>query len=136
MTNLGYLFDSGEGLPPDAQAAVEWYRRAAAAGDATGQYNLALKLETGDGVTKDVRRAVHWYRRAALQGERDAQRRLGELYVGGTGIEANPPLALAWFRLAGETKTAEIRALEGRLSEDELREAEERLTTLRAKLAR
>ena len=125
-------------MPVDASAAVGWYKRAASKGDATGQYNLALKLETGNGVTKDMTRAVHWYRRAALQGEADAQRRLGELYSEGADIDPDPALALAWFRLAAEygDKSDWAQALARELDAAQLAEAEDRLVALKARLAR
>ena len=41
MTKLGYAYDSGLGVTRDADAALEWWRKAANLGDADATAKLA-----------------------------------------------------------------------------------------------
>ncbi len=65
QTTVGEIFERGLGVPPDHEAAAQWYRRAAEAGYARAQINLGNLYEKGLGVTADSRVALTWYRRAA-----------------------------------------------------------------------
>jgi TPR repeat protein len=55
-------------VPQDLPAAVAWYRRAAEAGDADAQYNLASMLGEGEGCERDLPAAREWLRRAVTGG--------------------------------------------------------------------
>jgi TPR repeat protein len=63
QSNLGLMYDDGQGVPQDYQEAVKWYRRAAAQGYA--QFNLGVSYELGHGVPQDFIRALMWYSVAA-----------------------------------------------------------------------
>ena len=52
----------------DLPAAVAWYRRAAEAGHADAQYNLASMLAEGEGCDRDLPAAREWLRRAVAGG--------------------------------------------------------------------
>ena len=41
MTKLGYAYDSGLGVDRDANAAIDWWKNAAALGDAEAAKKLA-----------------------------------------------------------------------------------------------
>ena len=41
------------------------YRKAAAVGNATSQYNIAVAYWSGDGVARDPAEAVRWYAKAS-----------------------------------------------------------------------
>ncbi len=45
MFNIGLAYSKGTGVAVDERAAFTWYRRAAEAGDAIAQYNLAVCLK-------------------------------------------------------------------------------------------
>ncbi|MBV7409221.1 tetratricopeptide repeat protein [Maritimibacter sp. DP1N21-5] len=53
MTWMSQLDDRGLGGPQDLEAATEWNRRAAEAGDPVGQFNRGLDLLRGWGVAQD-----------------------------------------------------------------------------------
>lgn len=55
-------------VPQDLEAAVGWYRRAAEAGHADAQYNLASMLAEGEGCERDLATARDWLRRAIAGG--------------------------------------------------------------------
>ncbi|MCU0830150.1 MAG: sel1 repeat family protein [Rhizobiaceae bacterium] len=54
MTWMSQLDDNGLGAPEDPDAAAEWDRKAAIAGDPVGKFNHGLDLMRGRGVVQDV----------------------------------------------------------------------------------
>jgi TPR repeat protein len=65
---LGQRYENGrDGATEDPAEAVRWYRTAADAGHAEGQYHLGRMLARGVGVEKDEAAAADWYRKAAAQ---------------------------------------------------------------------
>ena len=47
---LGILYDNGLAVARDKNQAVDWYRKAAAQGDAQAEYRLGMKFVMGNGV--------------------------------------------------------------------------------------
>jgi localization factor PodJL len=78
MHNLGVLL-SARGWAQDYREAAGWFNRAAQAGLADSQYNLALLYERGLGVEQDLSRAYFWYSVAAKAGDKEATRQAGRL---------------------------------------------------------
>jgi uncharacterized protein len=60
QTYLGYLFETGRGVPRNYTEAAMWYRRAAEQGDSLAQYSLGLLYDRGAGVPRDVVEAAKW----------------------------------------------------------------------------
>ena len=61
QSNLGYMYDKGEGVPEDHRKAVKWYRQAAEQGHAVAQSNLGYMYDKGEGVPEDNQEAVKWF---------------------------------------------------------------------------
>ena len=80
QSNLGQMYDRGDGVPQDSAVAMKWWTKAAEQGYAKAQYNLALMYADGEGVPKDNATAVKWYTKAAEQGYAEAQYNLGSMY--------------------------------------------------------
>ena len=99
QTNLGFMYESGQGVPQDYAEAVKWYRMAAEQGNALGQTNLGVMHEKGKGVPKGYAEAVEWYRLAAEQGHASAQTNLGVMYDKGQGVLQDNVLAHMWYNL-------------------------------------
>jgi len=68
------MYDGGRGVAQDYKAAVSWYTKAAAQGDAGAQTDLGLKYAKGQGVTKDLVAAYMWLDIGATNGEGSAER--------------------------------------------------------------
>ena len=68
QTNLGVMYDNGQGVPQDYAAAVRWYRLAAEQGYAAAQSNLGTMYSFGTGVLQDYVRAHMWYNIAGSSG--------------------------------------------------------------------
>merc|ERR1712146_775087 len=65
MCAVAYLHERGLGTQRMLIEAFEWYEKAAKAGLARAQRNLAICYEYGRGTDKDVKLALRWYKRAA-----------------------------------------------------------------------
>jgi len=57
---LGFMFETGRGVPQNYTEAAMWYRRAAEQGDSLAQYSLGLLYDRGFGVPRDIVEAGKW----------------------------------------------------------------------------
>ena len=69
QSNLGSMYEYGEGVPQDDKEAARWYRLAAEQGYAKAQSSLGLMYEYGEGVPQDDVQARMWLNLAAAQGD-------------------------------------------------------------------
>jgi hypothetical protein len=60
QTYLGFMFETGRGVPRNYTEAAMWYRRAAEQGDSLAQYSLGLLYDRGFGVPRNVVEAAKW----------------------------------------------------------------------------
>jgi len=93
--------------------AMDWYGRAARAGDAEAQYLLAYGLETGTRGTTDASAARIWYRAAADQGHARAALRLALMLLEGRGGPVDPLAAKAVLEPAAEAGDTDAMSLLG-----------------------
>jgi TPR repeat protein len=101
QTYLGFLFETGRGVPQNYTEAAMWYRRAAEQGDGLAQYSLGLLYDRGQGVPQDIIEASKWLNlstAAAPPRAREARARIRD--------------AVATKMTRGEIAEARIRALE------------------------
>lgn len=80
MTWMSHLDNNGLGGARDPEAAAEWSRRAAEAGDPVAQFNHGLDLLRGHGVARDRERGRAMIDAAARAGNRLAERLRGAGY--------------------------------------------------------
>jgi TPR repeat protein len=98
---LGFMFETGRGVPRNYTEAAMWYRRAAEQGDSLAQYSLGLLYDRGQGVPQDIVEANKWLNlstAAAPRGAREARARLRD--------------AVTTKMTRGEIARARLRALE------------------------
>jgi TPR repeat protein len=101
QTYLGFMFQTGRGVPQNYTEAAMWYRRAAEQGDTLAQYSLGLLYDKGQGVPQDIVEANKWLNlsaAAAPRGSREARARLRD--------------AVTTKMTRGEIARARLRALE------------------------
>ncbi len=105
MLGLAYMrLNPSEGRFDPAEA-VAFLERAAAAGSAEAQFELAKVYERGTGVPPDPARALDLYQAAADQDYADAINDLGFLhYQGGLGLAPDPQKALELFERAADLR--------------------------------
>lgn len=80
--------------------ARKWWGKAAEAGLARAQIQLAMLYRDGDGGPEDKIEAARWFRRAAEQGDVGAQNEMGVLYWSGEGVDKDRVKAGTWFERA------------------------------------
>ena len=68
QSNLGIMYERGEGILQDYAEAVKWYRLAAKQGNAMAQSNLGIMYERGEGVPQNNVMAHMWYNIASANG--------------------------------------------------------------------
>ena len=102
QSDLGMMYDEGQGVRQDYAEAVKWYRRAAEQGVVDAQTNLGLMYDEGRGVRQDYAEAVKWYSKAAEQGDAEAQIAIGDAYDEGRGVRQDYAEAVKWYRKAAE----------------------------------
>jgi TPR repeat protein len=84
---LGWFYDTGTGLPKDPVKAADYYRRAAEAGSAHGQWRYGVMLDQGEGGLKpDPVAAMQWFQKARAQGFTNAMVSIGVMYSNGRGV--------------------------------------------------
>ena len=80
MTWMSQLENNGLGAPENPDAAADWDRRAADAGDPVGQFNYGLDLIRGRGTVQDAAEGRRMVDAAAAQGLPTARRLQGAGY--------------------------------------------------------
>jgi hypothetical protein len=102
QSQLGLMYDLGQGVAQDYAEAARWLGKAAEQGNADAQFVLGLHYQNGDGVRQDYAEAVKWLRKAAEQGGAAAQYSLGVCYARGHGVSEDAAEAVKWYRKAAE----------------------------------
>ena len=98
---LGRAYQDGNGVAPNDELAVKWYRKAAEQGNATAQNNLGIMYRAGSGVEKSKEEALKLYRKAARQDYANAMFNIGAAYYNGDGwqlMTPNPMHGFCWLR--------------------------------------
>jgi uncharacterized protein len=108
MLGLAYIRLNPEQDSYNPEEAVKYLTRAAEAGAADAQYELAKLYEKGLGVAADPARALDLYQQAAAQDFPDAVNDMGFIYYqGGLGLAADPVQAVAMFARAADLRQPE-----------------------------
>lgn len=110
QSNLGFMYEYGQGVARDEQQAAHWYRQSARNGLAAAQFNLALMYADGRGIRQDFPRATYWFQQAAEQGLADAQYQLAAHLQQHMGVPHTSAAVQRWLTRAAEQGQAEARA--------------------------
>ena len=97
---LGYMYQTGSGVPVDEEQALIWYRKGAELGHAGAQASLGGIYADGFAVPKDLEKSVKWFQMSAERGNALGQLSLGVAYANGQGIRQDHLLAYMWNELA------------------------------------
>jgi TPR repeat protein len=110
---LGSLYYHGQGIVEDEIAAIGWWKKSAAGGNAEAMYQIAHAYLFGTTAAKSVadpdREAAIWCIKAANANHADAAYTLGLLLIAGKGVIEDKAEAVRWFRLAAAQGHAEAR---------------------------
>ncbi|KAF9901530.1 hypothetical protein EC991_006041 [Linnemannia zychae] len=103
---LGSMYQFGDGVQQDYQAALDWYIKAANQGHVEAQNFVGHMHRNGLGVSQDYDTAMKWYRKAAHQGFASAQYNVGYLYEKGLGVPQDYHQAMEWYQKAASQGNA------------------------------
>eukprot|EP00808_Paulinella_micropora_P013926 g14856.t1 len=106
MFCVARIYHFGQFVETNEKLAVEWYEKAAGAGNALAQNSLGVCYHDGQGVQKDFKKAVEWWTEAAEAGDALAQYNLGECYYHGQGVQKDFKKAVEWYTKAAEAGDA------------------------------
>ncbi len=126
-TNLGISYKEARGVEQDHKKAAELLTKAADAGIAVAQYQLAemYAFYMGMAVNPETlktnpAKALELYTKAAEQGIPQAQYQVGYYYIWGPDEDKHDPkLAIEWLRKAAASNDLKILTDIGRLLQDE-----------------
>ena len=101
--NLGYMYETGDGVGQDLMQAKKWYEKAAKQNHPDAQYALAALYYYDNGVIKqDYKEAKKWFEKAAYNNDDYAMNLLGVIYELGRGTAQDYDEALRWYLKAAE----------------------------------
>ena len=83
---VGDGYEKGVDVKQDYSRAMQWYRKAADAGDAAACHRIALLYAKGLGVPQDNAEIIHWLQRGADLGDPVASYDLGKAYEQGSAV--------------------------------------------------
>lgn len=95
---IGICYYTGEGVEKDVNKEIEWYTKAAEAGDDLAMRNLGATYYFGEGVPKDYDKAFYWFTKSDKAGDIVARYYVGECYEYGRGVDKNTKKAEAIYR--------------------------------------
>ena len=111
---LGYLYETGDGVPHDPAAARKHYEAAVAGGLTEGRLRLAICYLEGWGGPVDRDAFAREVRVAAEAGYVPAQRVLSSLYALGFAVPLNREESVRWLERAAQQDDASAQVALGR----------------------
>ena len=90
----------GLGTAPNSVLALDYYRKAGAAGYALSWWNTGLIYEYGQGIDPDLVKARDAYLKGAQIGHAGCQQKSGAFLLHGTGGEEDPAEGKRWLEKA------------------------------------
>ena len=99
-TNLGYLYDNGQGVIQDHFQASGWYKNGCEKGDANGCFELGILYGNGKGLEQDYFQSAIWYQKACDLGSTGACNNLGVQYANGQGVNKDDNEAVKLYTKA------------------------------------
>jgi len=109
MDDLGWLYESGNGVNADQAKALGLFSEAARRGSAEGMYHLGVVYHEGLGVQKDLATACQWFIQAAAGNDPQAETEAGFCYYNGTGVAQDHEAAFNSFVKAGQAGLIDAR---------------------------
>lgn len=82
--------------------SMEWFRKAAQAGNADAQHWMAYLYHHGIGVEIDFAASMQWDTKAAANGLSDAMAGMGYMYEYGEGVTRDYAEAMKWYKRAAD----------------------------------
>ncbi|MCW8982941.1 MAG: sel1 repeat family protein [Gammaproteobacteria bacterium] len=131
MTLLGWIAIQQEDSESGSRA-MDWYQKAAEAGDVDAQCSIGdLHLTGGAGIEPNAKAMLYWYEQAANQQHPKAQYQLGKMLSDGKFVTQNDEAAFRWLTLAimngSEPAQKELQLLTARVGDTLTQEFRDRM---------
>jgi len=115
---VGRAYRFGQGVPKDAQAAIQWFQTADERGDPLGTVNLGWMYGYVDDSPRNEEKALGLFQKAAKMGQPDSMYELYLAYKNSRGVAIEPQMASNWLVKAAEAGDAMAQSvLGGRFAE-------------------
>ena len=104
QAQLGWMYETGRGLPQNYFEAAKWYSRAAVQGDGWAQFELGMLYNKGEGVVRDLVQSYMWLTLSASQAvgdDRDFKARMRDALASKMTPEqvaAAQEMARTWYK--------------------------------------
>ncbi len=118
QNRVGEMFEFGQGVKRDADAAFDWFSKAAEQDNLSAWHNMGRCYNFGTGVAQDFAAAEQWYLKAASRGDSESMFFLGTLYATAHGQDNGADqdvVAYAWMKNAAELGNTTAATIGGRL---------------------
>lgn len=102
MVALGSMYEQGVGVRRNFAKALEWYEKAAAAGNAEAHFRAGICYEVAMGNTGDMAKAVAHFTKAGELSYPGALLKLYAMYHEGYGVAQDDAKAFAWLGKAAQ----------------------------------
>ncbi|GHU05178.1 hypothetical protein FACS1894205_4700 [Alphaproteobacteria bacterium] len=106
MLALGRFYQQGTGIAINYTKALEWYEKAAKAGQAEGYHNVGVCYEIGMGVTANAEKALQNFQKAAEMGLTVSMYKLSSLFISGKGAPKDAAEGVAYLEKAADAGLA------------------------------
>ncbi|MDQ6988986.1 MAG: tetratricopeptide repeat protein [Mariprofundaceae bacterium] len=113
--NLGFIYARGDGVTPDDEKAIHFWRLANKNGSRRAQMMLGLFYDLGRGVGRSEKQAVEWYQKAAQAGDENALYNLAVLFYNGRGIDRDYQRAAEYFKIIAQANNTDAQNIYGSL---------------------
>jgi len=110
---LGNCYIKGTGVPKDLAKAIEWYEKAAQAGELSGLNYLGVCYMQGIGVRKNEKKGVECFEKAAKAGDAYSLGNLGWCYDTGHYFYQEPAEGRGMVHERCERRRPELVVLDG-----------------------
>lgn len=104
--NLGRMYADGDGVEPDLDEAIKWFRLAATNGHSEAQFNLGVILTPELGKERNIYEAIRYYEQAFANGIAEAAHNLAVIYDEGIEVQKDSKKAITWYTRAAENGLA------------------------------
>lgn len=105
ISTLGWMYETGNGVPADIARAASLYRAAIAKGDAFGEWRMGVMMDEGK-IAGTAEQAVALFRKAAAGKSAGATASLGVMHATGRGVARNYEAAMRYYQAAARMGSA------------------------------
>lgn len=105
ISTLGWMYETGKGIPADTAKAVSLYRTALAKGDAFGAWRMGVMINEGK-ASGTHQQAIALFRQAAADKSPGATASLGVMHASGRGVARDYEAAMRYYQAAARMGSA------------------------------